>query len=396
MGLEKRYWISGLLVSFAAVAMAAFGGEFLPAWVWPILVTAAWLLLLRWSAGTLREDSAGGEGTAEIREVEQAVAGLMGFLETRLASVVGEMHVELEQIRTRVADASNSIGGSFDGINGRSAVQGRLVAEMVGKMREQPEGEPGLAHVAEQTDSMLEHFIDYVIDTSLNSSTMVKRIDEMVGHMNHADELLGDVKVIADQTNLLALNAAIEAARAGDAGRGFAVVADEVRKLSKRSDRFNDEIRQVIGESIKAIDGARGAMAKLASQDMDNAMQAKMRVSSVLDRLASTSLSVADQLDTVAAVHGEIDGLVGDAERSLPFEDIDSQLEVCAERHIHRIQALVQRMRSGLSSLDSVGQRGPQEFAAELNGLLAQLGAALSERRVLPQEPLCEVSAKLS
>ncbi len=396
MGLEKKYWISGLLVSFAAAAMAAFGGELLPTWVWPMLVAVVWLLLLRWSSGTVHDESAGGHGSANTREVEQAVRGLMRVLETRLAAAVGEMHDELEQIRKRMADAASSIGGSFDGINGRSAVQGRLVAEMVGKMRDYPEGEPGLARVAEQADGLLAHFIDYVVDTSSNSMAMVERIDAMVDHMNHADELLGDVKVIADQTNLLALNAAIEAARAGDAGRGFAVVADEVRKLSKRSDRFNDEIRQVIGESIKAIDGAREAMGKLASHDMNNAMQAKVRVSSVLERLATTTVSVADQLESVAAVHAEIDGLVGEAERALPFEDIDSQLNACAERHIDGIQSLVQRIRSGLSSISPAGDRGVQEFATELNGLLAQLGAAVPERKMVVVEPLGERSARLS
>lgn len=396
MGLENKYWISGLLVSLAVAAIAAFGGGLFPPWVWPILVAAAWLLLLRRSAGSVPGGRTATHAATEIREVEQAVAGLMGILETRLAAVVDEMHQELEQIRARMADASSSIGGSFDGINGRSAVQGRLVAEMVTKMRQHPDGEPGLARVAEQADELLSRFIDYVTDTSSHSMAVVERIDEMVDHMKHADELLGDVKVIADQTNLLALNAAIEAARAGDAGRGFAVVADEVRKLSKRSDRFNDEIRQVIGESIRAIDSAREAMARLAAQDTDTAMRAKLRVSSVLERLASTSLSVAEQLDTVAVVHGEIDGLVSDAERSLPFEDIESQLNACAERHVHRIQALVQRIRRGLSSLGPVGNRGAQEFAAELNSLLAQLGAGAADRAMLAREPLGESGGKIS
>jgi len=396
MGLEKKYWVAGLLISSATAAAAAFGGELLPAWVWPILSAPAWLMLLQRSARGAHKGHTGSDETAESSEVEKAVIGLMELFETRLVSMSDEMRAELEQMHNLLANASSSVGSSFEGINGRSAVQGRMVAEMVGKMRDHPEGEPQLAHVAQQTDDVLGRFIDYVVNTSSNSMAMVERIDEMVEHMNHADELLGDVKVIADQTNLLALNAAIEAARAGDAGRGFAVVADEVRKLSKRSDRFNDEIRQVIGESIRAIDSARECMAKLASQDMNKAMQAKARVSRVLGRLASTSLSVADQLDNVAAGQSEFVSLVGDAERALPFEEIDSQLNACAERHIVRIHTLVQHIRSGISSLDRVGRAGAREPVADLNDHQRVRDTAVAARRTVVAKSLGESSAEFS
>jgi methyl-accepting chemotaxis protein len=258
-------------------------------------------------------------------------------------------------------------------------------------MREPPAGQPGLARVAEKTDEVLGRFVDYVVDTSSNSVAIVERIDEMVNHMNHADELLGDVKVIADQTNLLALNAAIEAARAGDAGRGFAVVADEVRKLSKRSDRFNDEIRLVIGESMKAIHSARQAMARLASQDVTTAMQAKARVSSVLERLTAENLSLGDQFESLSVFNGEIIGLVREAADALPFEDIDYQLAVCAERHIDPIHALVKSLRNGVTELSLVEQIAPHEFVRALNHLQSELnrlpapGAAVGSKTDYPE-----------
>ena len=375
MGLEKKFWVSGVLGSLIVAAMAATTAEGFPAWVWPLLVAVVWLVVVKISAPAPLPVVESDPAAVLNAQVAQSVSSLLGTLEDQSGARAEDLGTEVTDIQRLVSDASKRARGSLEGVRRRSVEQRRLLTEITSKMHDRSDGEPDLARAVQQTDAVLTQFVDYVMDTGSNSTAMVQRIDEMVEHMHHADELLGDVKVIADQTNLLALNAAIEAARAGEAGRGFAVVADEVRKLSKRSDRFNDEIRVVIGQSIKAIEGARQAMEGLASQDMNSAVRAKAHISSVMERLSGVSLSLAENLDTVYAINGEFGSLLGDVSDALPFQEIEYRLGACAQRHVGVMSNCAERLGDGRTGLDLVAHSEPREFVDVLNRLNADLDA---------------------
>jgi methyl-accepting chemotaxis protein len=387
-----RFWLLGLAGSVVLVLVAMWAGPLLPPWLAPAAVALLWGGLSVFRDGATGEAEVQDLMRSETRDMELAVSELVGHIDGNLAVVVDQMRADLRQIQGLVGDATGTLQTAFHGLNERTGTQLDLVERLIEMLRD--DGGEGivLSGFAEETDEVLRYFVDYVVNTSANSMAMVERIDDMVEHMGHADRLLSDVKVIADQTNLLALNAAIEAARAGDAGRGFAVVADEVRKLSKRSDRFNDEIRGVIGKSMRAIEDARAAIAQLASQDMNFAIQAKSRVNAMLEQLTRLNQTVEGSLDEVSGISGEVNVLVGDAVRSLQFEDIVRQLAAYSERHLDRIHGLIKRIHAGLAELKASEQRSPRDFVGALEAMKQEIDDYLAEARASDSKPVSQGS----
>ncbi len=68
--------------------------------------------------------------------------------------------------------------------------------------------------------------------------------------------IITSVADIANQSNLLAVNASIEAAKAGEQGKGFAVVAQEVRSLAEQSKEATEQVRTILSDIQKAINGS--------------------------------------------------------------------------------------------------------------------------------------------
>ncbi len=348
-----------------------------------LAVASSWAiccgLLLR---GKAEEEDEGTVSASQLDGAEQ-VAGVLSEIDGGLVGEANTLHGELEQLKSMVADAVATMGDSFHTLHSLSAEQNGLVVSMSSSLA--GSGEDGVATpkfeaFAEEMEKILDHFIENILSVSKESMEMVTLVDAQSDHLDKIEKLLSDVRQIADQTNLLALNAAIEAARAGEAGRGFAVVADEVRKLSQHSEKFNDEIRTVVDETRDSLDDAKKKVELIASKDMSLAIQSKAHLEEMLGDLGKINEQMGDSLQTVASLTTQIESNVGNAVRSLQFEDMSRQLIEFSQRrvsHFHDLADVLKETKGSLMTADGDSAvRQAQESRNKLQSMRNEWAAA--------------------
>jgi len=265
---------------------------------------------------------------------------------------------DLDQAKNIVADVITELQGSFNELNQQARSQTNLVLEVVHTLQDGGEDTPDSEEVSfstftKNTQSLLDSFVEQTLDVSVQSMNMMHIINDTTSQMEKVVQLLADVKGISDQTNLLALNAAIEAARAGEAGRGFAVVADEVRSLSQHSNKFSDEIKEVVNKASDNIILAQETMQLIASKDMSMAMKSKEDVKKMIVKINDQNEMVTEHLGKVGQATDRINESVGKAIRSLQFEDMLRQIVEHSARHIQELDMVIDRIQALMDAHNS-------------------------------------------
>lgn len=278
-----------------------------------------------------------------------AFRALMEDLSDTVQAELAVVYQGLEQARELVRDGAATLSHSFHGLNQQTQKQQQLVRLLLENLTsattESGTKRLNVQEFTRETTTILQDFVNLIINVSQQSVGTVYKIDEMVGQIDTIFALLTDVETIARQTNLLALNASIEAARAGEAGRGFAVVADEVRRLSQRSRQFSIQIGEQVEKTKATVAEARQLVDGVASRDTSVAIEAKGRVDAMMAELGEVNTHISQRLSEVSTITSQINEDVGLAVRALQFEDIVGQLLGYNHNHLARLEALLTTLR---------------------------------------------------
>lgn len=257
----------------------------------------------------------------------------------------GEISAAMEEISATM----DTVNTTINGVNQNAALVGENVSEVMSVARDIHQHTLQMREYAEKlektavenktgTDEMMKTILEK-LNRAIENSRSVARVEELT------NEILN----ISGQTNLLALNASIEAARAGEAGKGFAVVADEIRKLADDSRETANNIQNINGIVVSAVNelsaNANEIMEYISATilpDYDNyAVSGKTyredagEISSAMDDCLVRMDTLTEHITTLAEQMGEIAAAVGECNQGVSTSAENTSKLVGEMNHVY-------------------------------------------------------------
>ncbi len=371
----------GVTTYFQAGAVATLTGAGLLVLAWVVL-----MLLVSAEPATTEA-----HGRATSLPVDELVA-IEGVLRESTQAFRGQhlaIKGEVDRVQEMLSTAIGTLMGSFHGLLAATQAQQNVA---VGLAQDDEDGDAGSRFdlFVANTSSVMQRVVDSVILNSKLGMELVEMTDRISQRANDVESILGEISSISKQTNLLALNAAIEAARAGEAGRGFAVVADEVRELSTRTAQFSQQISIVMKSMREGVEGAEDAIERLASTDMNFALESKQQVEQVLASIESINQQRGKAIVRLGEQAREMDVEVNRAVTALQFQDLVSQLIGHVDRRVEGLGQLMTEfdaLTDGIQHAVSAGDFGPlRNAAAAIQTSLATLDQRVGGNPVSQQD----------
>ncbi len=219
--------------------------------------------------------------------------------------LIEDNSMDLQQGSASISESAEDAADNCMQVHSRIQVTGEQIEDL---NREVRMVEQALTENKENMTELSKQLADVsriIVNANQIFATMAKQMQEV----SMVAEELSDISF---KTTLLSLNASIEAAHAGEAGSGFAVVASEMRELSENSDRFAEQVGEVVDGLLEQV-SATAKQFRGSSKALEKSEQTMNHLEESFGRLTEQFASLYDNIESqnrnVAAVDEIFSGL---------------------------------------------------------------------------------------
>ncbi|MDY5701161.1 MAG: methyl-accepting chemotaxis protein [Lachnospiraceae bacterium] len=158
----------------------------------------------------------------------------------------------------------------------------------------------------------------------------IMEINEMATKI---EKIISEIDAIAKQTNMLSLNASIEAAKAGEQGKGFSVVAIQVGELAARSTMAAQETRELILNSISAVEKGKS----ISDYTTSNYEAMAREVEKSGERVEGNAVMVKKNAEIVASVMEELSRIHQVVEQNVEIAQSSNQISTALAGEVENL-----------------------------------------------------------
>lgn len=229
-------------------------------------------------------------------------------IQTSLEGIQRNLNNTLLQIRTsanQVSAGATQVSNGAQSLAQGTTEQAATVSDLVDTISRIAKNSENTAKATDEANEFVERVSGHLNESVDYVEQLNNAMQKISTSSDQISVIISSIENIAFQTNLLALNAAVEAARAGAAGRGFAVVADEVRTLAASSDEAAKATKDLIENSLRAVEEGKQAVANVTEslhQTNNFAGQVTDRMGTVVEAVDDQNISIGSVRDGVSQI----------------------------------------------------------------------------------------------
>ena len=240
------------------------------------------------------------EYMGDFKQIEDSLTNLVTSL-SRIVLNIKESSIKLDDGASQIAQTANTISnGATEQAHSVEKLQSVIadVSNTVNNTSDQAD------HASQSAN---------IISSQMNESNqemqyLIAAMNKIIISSKKIYEIIHTIEDIATQTNLLSLNASIESARAGEAGKGFAIVASEVGHLANESALAANTSKELIGESLAAVEEGKKYVDSVARILQQSTTQTKLLVDEMQiiaensNTQSKSLLYIVDDINQIACV----------------------------------------------------------------------------------------------
>ncbi len=237
----------------------------------------------------------------DFRSIEESLSSFTTTMSSALFNI--------NQAEQKVSGDAAQLSSGAQALAQGATQQASAVEELYATLEELSKSASGNVKAAFDAQENARLTGEQVTVSSQQMEEMVAAMNDISAASQEIGKIIATIENIAFQTNILALNAAVEAARAGAAGKGFAVVSSEVRSLATQSDQAAKATKEMIENSIQAVDRGSRIVGEV-SETLNKTLKLVMQSGDAIGGIAKAVEREADSISQVTDGIGQISSVV--------------------------------------------------------------------------------------